>query len=81
MKRFNLALLGVVGAFFVLSPAEAADYRVIKWDITRACQIYNFGWGLRPIPANYKVLTRSLPSFAAALTAKGSLARHGRCSI
>jgi len=81
MKHFSLMLLGAVGAFFVLSPAQAADFRVIKWDITKVCQIYDFGWGLRPIPANYRVLTGSLPTMGAALKAKDGLARKGRCSI
>jgi hypothetical protein len=81
MKHFSLLLLGAVGAFFVLSPAQAADFRVIKWDITKVCQIYDFGWGLRPIPANYRVLTGSLPTMGAALKAKDGLARKGRCSI
>jgi len=81
MKHFSLILLGAAGAFFVLSPAQAADYRVIQWPLTRVCQIYDFGWGLRPIPADYKVLTGSLPTFGAALKAKGGLARKGRCSV
>ena len=50
MKRFSLMLLGAVGAFFVLSPAEAADFRVIQWNATKVCQIYDFSWGFRPIP-------------------------------
>jgi hypothetical protein len=81
MKHFSLMLLGAVGAFFVLSPAQAADFRVIQWNITKACQIYDFGWGLRPIPPNYRVLTGGLPSYGAALKAKDALARGGRCSI
>jgi len=81
MKHSSLLLLGAVGAFFVLSPAQAADFRVIKWNITKVCQIYDFGWGLRPIPANYRVLTGSLPTMGAALKAKDGLARRGRCSI
>ena len=81
MRHLSLLLLGAVGAFFVISPAQAADFRVIKWDITKVCQIYDFGWGLRPIPANYRVLTGSLPTMGAALKAKDGLARKGRCSI
>src|SRR5262245_28616548 len=57
MKHFSLTLLGAIGAFLVISPAQAADFRVIQWNTTRVCQIYNFGWGLRPIPPTYKVLT------------------------
>ena len=56
-------------------------FRVIQWDFTRICQIYDFGWGGRPIPSNYRVLTPPLPSFRAAVRAKSQLARHGRCSI
>jgi hypothetical protein len=83
MKHLNLMLLlGAAAAFFVISPAEAApDFRVIQWDATKVCQIYDFGWGGRPIPSNYRVLTRPLPSFGAALRAKDALARRGRCSL
>lgn len=80
MKRFSLMLLGAVGAFYVLSPAQAADFRVVQWNLTKICQIYDFSWGFRPIPPNYRVLTRPLPTFAAAAAAKNSLARRGRCS-
>jgi hypothetical protein len=54
---------------------------VIKWGITGVCQIYDFGWGGRPIPPDYHVLTRPLPSFTAALRAKDRLARRGRCTL
>jgi len=80
MKRFSLVLLGAVGAFFVLTPAQAADFRVIKWNVTKICQIYDFGWGWRPIPGDYKVLTKSLPTFNAALKAKAGLAKKKKCS-
>jgi hypothetical protein len=81
MKRFSLVLLGAVGAFFVLSPAQAADFRVIQWSATRVCQIYHFSWGLRPIPPDYRVLTKSLPTYGAALNAKNAVARRARCSV
>ena len=65
MKRFRLALLGAVGAFFVLTPAQASDYRVIQWNDTRICQVYDMTWQIKPITSNYKVLTEnSLPTFA-----------------
>jgi hypothetical protein len=82
MKRWHLGLLAAAAAFFVTGPAQAApDFRVIRWDFSRVCQIYDFGRGGRPIPSNYRVLTPPLPSFRAALRAKNRLARHGRCSI
>jgi len=82
MKHLTLVLLGAVAAFVVTGPVQAASsFRVIQWNISKACQIYDFGWGGRPIPPNYRVLTPGLPTFAAALRAKDNLARRGRCSI
>lgn len=54
---------------------------MIQWNITKVCQIYDFGFGGRPIPSNYRVLTGPLPSYAAALRAKNRLWRRGRCLI
>ena len=74
----GLAMIGL----FAASPARAEpDYRVIQWDITRICQIYDFGFGGRPIPSNYRTLTPPLPTFTAALRAKAALYHHGRCLI
>ena len=81
MKRFSLVLLGAVGAFLVLTPAQAADYRVIQWNDTRICQIYDMTWTIKPFTSNYKVLTKSLPTFAAAVEAKGKLRTKANCSI
>jgi hypothetical protein len=73
-----VALTGLLAA----SPAKAEpDYRVIQWDITRICQIYDFGFGGRPIPSNYRTLTPPLRSFDAALRAKQVLFNRGRCLI
>ena len=56
MKHWHLGLLAAATASFVTSSAQAApDFRVIRWDFTRICQIYDFGWGGRPIPSNYRV--------------------------
>ena len=44
MKHWHLGLLAAVAAFFITSSAQAApDFRVIQWDFTRICQIYDFG--------------------------------------
>ncbi len=42
MKRFSLVLLGAVGAFLVLTPAQAADYRVIQYNDTKICQVVRY---------------------------------------
>jgi hypothetical protein len=85
MRRSLIICAGIAGLFsagFLASPANAAsDFRVIKWSITGVCQIYDFGWGGKPIPWDYRVLTRPLPTFGAALRAKDSLARRGMCTL
>jgi hypothetical protein len=84
MRRGSLMLCAAVGVvavgLFTTSSAQAS-YRVIQWRGTHVCQIYDFGWGGRPIPSNYRVLTGPLPSFGAALRAKNHLWHQGRCSI
>src|SRR5262249_61636883 len=84
MRHRSLILSAAVGliavGFFATGPAQAA-YRVIQWRASHICQIYNFGWGGRPIPPDYRVLTRPLPSFGAALRAKDRLWRAGRGSV
>jgi hypothetical protein len=65
VKHWHLGLLAGAAAFLVTSSAQAApNYRVIQWDFTRICQIYDFGWGGRPIPSNYRVLTPPLRTSA-----------------
>ena len=82
MKRFSLVLLGAVGAFLVLTPAQAADYRVIQYNDTRICQIYDMTWQIKPFTSNFKVLTKkSLPTFAAAVDVKTKIAKQANCLI
>ena len=81
MKRLTFVLLGAVGAFFILSPAQAADFRVIKWNVTKICQIYDMSWGFKPIPPDYKVLTKSISTYDGAVKAKTRLAKKGQCSV
>ena len=70
-----------MGAFFVLSPAQAANYHVIQWNVTKYCQVYNMDWG-KPIPANYTVLTKKpLPTWDAAHKAKTAIAQKAGCSF
>ena len=74
----GLAMAGL----FAATPAKAEpDFRVIQWDLTRICQIYDFGFGGRPIPSNYRTLTPPLPTFTAAVRAKSALAQRGACTI
>ncbi|HEY7232392.1 MAG TPA: hypothetical protein VH558_18700 [Pseudolabrys sp.] len=81
MKRFTLALLGAMGAFSVLTPAQATDYRVIQWNDTRICQVVDMAGFFKPISSNYKALTKSLPTFAAAVDAKSKIGKKANCLI
>ncbi|HET7804998.1 MAG TPA: hypothetical protein VFL53_12195 [Pseudolabrys sp.] len=82
MKRFSLALLGAVGAFFVLTPAQAADYRVIQWNDTKICQVVDMAGFFKPISSNYTVLTKkSLPTFAAAMKARADVGAKAKCIL
>jgi hypothetical protein len=74
------AAAGFAAVGLFASPANAS-WRVIKWDITSICQIYDFGLDGRPIPSNYRVLTPPLHSYGAALRAKDRLWHQGRCLI
>jgi len=82
MKRFSLALLGAVGAFFVLTPAQAADYRVIQWNDTKICQVVDMAGPFKPIRTNYAVLTKkSIPTFDAAVKARTDVSKKAKCTF
>ena len=80
MKRFSLALLGAVGAFFVLTPAQAADYRVVQYNDTKICQVVDMAGPFKPISSNYTMLTKkSLPTFDAAMKARADVSKKAKC--
>jgi hypothetical protein len=76
-----LCAAALIAASFVAASPAQASYRVIKWPITNICQIWNFGLPDRPIPPNYMVVSRPLPTFGAALRMKDRLWRRGACLI
>ncbi len=82
MLRRNLMIAAVAAAaaFMTTAPADAT-WRVIKWNITGICQIWDFGVDGKPIPFDFHTLTRPLPSFDAAVNAKERLWRAGRCTL
>jgi hypothetical protein len=82
MKRLAVLLTVATSAFVFAGSAQAAPrFRVIQWDLSHICQIYDFGWGGRPIPSNYRILTPPMRSYGAALRAKEALRAHGACLI
>ena len=82
MKRLSLALLGAVGAFFVRTPAQAADYRVIQYNDTKICQVVDMAGLFKPIRTNYTVLTKkSIPTFDAAMKARADVSKKAKCTF
>jgi len=82
MKRFSLVLLGAVGAFLVLTPAQAADYRVIQYNDTKICQVVDMAGLFKPIRTNYTVLTKkSIPTFDAAMKARADVSKKAKCTF
>ena len=70
----------VSAVLFAAAPAQAS-WRVIKWNITGVCQMWDFGVDGRPVPFDYHVMSRAMPTFGAALGAKDRLWHAGRCTI
>ncbi len=81
--RGNLILCaaGLVAAGFLATSPAQASYKVIKWDGNNFCQIWDYGLPTRPFPADYRVMTKSLASFDAALSVKERMLRRGHCSF
>ena len=83
MRRIS-ALCAAAGIAFTAlaatSPAEAA-FRVIRWDNTGFCQVWDYGIPTRPWPYNYTVVTHRLPSFGYALAVKDVMLRRHHCAF
>jgi hypothetical protein len=80
MMRRSLGLWAagfVVAGFCFASPAQAS-YRVIKWNVTNVCEIWNYGLS-GPLLPDYRIMTGPLPSFGTALRAKHRLLRQRKC--
>ncbi|WP_213769553.1 hypothetical protein [Bradyrhizobium sp. dw_78] len=70
-----------VSALAVISPAQAGYY-VIRYDNTGSCQYWNDGLTLKPLkwPSDYKVVSKTVPTFAEALAIKAKLRQEGHCT-
>ena len=65
----------------VTSTAQAAPYHLIKWSGTEFCQVWDNGIPTKPMPANYKAVSKPVPTLDAALAVKASLTKKGVCKI
>ena len=69
-----------LSAFAATAPAEAA-FHLIRWEGTGACQIWDESIPTKPIPSNYKTVSKPVPTFAAALAMKDGMLKKGACNI
>jgi hypothetical protein len=60
---------------------QAAPYHLIKWSGVEACQIWDNGIASKPWPDGYKVVSKPIATFDAALAVKASLMKKGVCKI
>jgi hypothetical protein len=72
----GLALTAVVAT----SPAEAA-FHLIRWEGTGVCQVWDQSIPTKPMPANYKTVSKPVPTFAAALAVKDGMLKKGSCKL
>jgi len=72
----GLALTAIVAT----SPAEAA-FNLIRWDGTGVCQVWDQSIPTKPVPSNYKTVSKPLPTFAAALAVKDGMLKKGSCKL
>ncbi len=83
MRRFY-ALCAVsslaLSALSVASPAEAA-FHLIRWQGTGICQIWDESVPTKPWPSDYKVASKPVPTFAAALAVKDGMLKKGACKL
>ncbi len=83
MRRiFALSAAAGLGltALAATSPAEAA-FNIIRWDGIGACQIWDKSLPIKPFPSSYKTVSRTVPTFAAALAVKDGMLKKGACKI
>ena len=72
----GLALTAIVAT----SPAEAA-FNLIRWDGTGVCQVWDQSIPTKPVPSNYKTVSKPLPTFVAALAVKDGMLKKGSCKL
>jgi len=78
-KLLLAAAAGILAASFAAAPAAASPYRVIRWDFTGFCQVWDFGFGPTPFPGDYHIVSKRQYTFEAALWAERWLSRKGVC--
>jgi hypothetical protein len=84
MRRISVlcaaAGLGLT-ALAATSPAQAAGFHLIRWDGNGFCQVWDEAVPTKPFPADYKTISKPIPTLVEALAAKETLLRKGTCKF
>jgi hypothetical protein len=78
-----LATALTAAAIAAARPAEAAGYYLIRWENTGICQIWNEDLQHKPMqwPSTYKVVSKPVPTFSAAMAEQQQMRTQHRCSL
>jgi hypothetical protein len=79
MRRiFGFCAVAAIGftAFAASSPAH-----LIRWEGTGVRQVWDQSIPIKPIPSNYKTVSKPVPTFAAALAVKDGMLKKGSCKL
>jgi hypothetical protein len=71
-----------VSALAVAGPAQAGYY-LIRWDNTGVCQIWNEDLRYKPMhwPSDYKVVSKPVPTFSAAMAVQEAMRQQRHCTL
>ncbi len=85
--RFAALLCAAAGIAAATLPAAAAParagYYVIRWENTGICQIWNEELQYKPVqwPSTYKIVSKPVPTFAAASEIQLKMRAQHRCTL
>ena len=81
-RIFGFCAVAAIGftALAASSPASAA-FHLIRWEGTGVCQVWDQSIPTKPIPSNYKTVSKPIPTFAAALAVKDGMLKKGSCKL
>ena len=84
MRRISLLSAAAclsLAALSAATPAKADPFHLIRWSDTGFCQTWDEGIPTAPWPANYMVVSTTMPTFLDALTIKSNMLATGACSF
>jgi hypothetical protein len=72
-----------VSCLAIAAPAQAAGYYVIRWENTGICQIWNEDLRYKPMqwPSDYKVVSKPVPTFSAAMAVQENMRQQRHCTL